>query len=67
MRFTYLFVKLNEGWLKQLANISVLMVGILHVTQTLAQVSLIGQEDLLDLAWQGVQWHLNILGVSDFL
>ena len=44
-----------------------LMVGILHMTQGLAHVGLLGQEDLFDLAGEGVQWHSNILGVPDFL
>ena len=67
MLCTYLFVKLDEGWLEQLSNAGILMVGVLHVTQTLAQFIFISQEDLLNLAWEGVQWHFNILGVSDFL
>lgn len=43
------------------------MVGVLHVTQTLAQIMLLWKEDLLDLARKGVQWHVNILCVPDFL
>lgn len=43
------------------------MVGVLHVTQTLAQIMLFWKEDLLDLAGKGVQWHVNILCVPDFL
>lgn len=63
----HLFVKLDEGGLEQLSNVGRLMVGVLHVTQTLAHFCFVLQEDLLDLAWQCMQWHINILGVSDFL
>ena len=38
---TYLFVKLDECWLEQLSEVGILMVRVLHVTQTLAQVGLL--------------------------
>lgn len=43
------------------------MVGVLHVTQTLAHIMFVGQKDLLHLSWKGVEGDVNILGVSDFL
>ena len=43
------------------------MVWVLHMTKTLAHVVFIWQEDLFHLSWKRVEWHFNILSVSDFL
>ena len=64
---TYLLVQLDKGRLVQLVQIGALVVGVLHVAEALAQVSLLWQEDLLDLSGQGVQGNLNVLGVADLL
>ena len=66
-RVTYLLVKLDEGGLEELVEVGALVVGVLHVAEALAEVGLFGQEDLLDLARQRVQRHLDILCISDFL
>jgi len=65
--FTYLFVEFDEGGLEKLIQLRALVVGVLHVTETLAQVGFLWQEDLLDLTWKGVEWHLDVLSVSDLL
>jgi hypothetical protein len=66
-RTTYLFVELNEGGLEQFVQLGALVIGILYVTETLAHVVLLGQENLLDLTGQSVEWHLHVLRVPDFL
>jgi hypothetical protein len=41
--------------------------GVLHVTQALAHVSLLGEEALLDGSWESVQGNNDVLGVADLL
>ena len=63
---TYLFVQLDEDGLEELIQVCSLMVGVLHVTQTLAHVGLIRQEDLLHLLGERVQGHIYVFSVSNF-
>ena len=65
--FTYLFVKLDEGGLKELIQLRPLVIWVLHVAQALAHVGLVWQENLLHLPREGVQRNFYVLGVSDLL
>ena len=64
---TYLFIKLDECWLKKLLNLCGGMVGVLSVTQTLTSFSLLWHVVLLKLLWKSVERHDNVSGVSDLL
>ena len=64
---TYLFVKFDECGLEELVQSLALVIWVLHMAQGLAQVGLVGQENLLHLSWECVEWHLYVLSVSDLL
>ena len=63
---TYLFVQLHESGFELFSDVFTIVIGILHVTETLAWICLVRQELPLDLPGQGVQRHWHVLGVSDF-
>ena len=62
---TYLFVELGKSGLEQLSNVGALMVGVLHLAQTLTKFSLVGQELLFDGAGKSMKRHNLILRVSN--
>ena len=64
---TYLFVKLDEGGLIELVQLFSLMIWVLGVTQALAHISFVRQENLLHLSREGMERYLYVLSVSDLL
>ena len=62
---TYLFVKLNEGWLEESSVIGSSMVWVLGVTQTFAHLIFWLQEVSLDLSRKSVEGNNDVSGVSD--
>ena len=62
---TYLFVKLNEGWLEKGSVILGCVVWVLGVTQTFAHFIFWLQEISLDLSWEGVEWNNDVSGISN--
>ena len=61
---TYLLVKLGEGRLEELVDVSLHMVRVLGVRQTLAVLSLLGEEVLLDRARKAGQRDSLVLRVA---
>ena len=67
---TYLFVKLDKGWLKKLLNILlgfIHVVWVLDVTQALVHGALLWQEVSFDLPGQSMQRHNYVLSIADLL
>ena len=64
---TYLLVKLGEGWLEELVDLSLHVVRVLRVRQTLAGVGLLGKEVLLDRARKAGQRDALVLRVAKLL
>jgi hypothetical protein len=64
---TYLFVKLDKGWLEEFIDLLASVVGVLSVTQTFALKRLVCQEVLFKLSWESMKWHNHVLSVSDLL
>lgn len=62
---TYLFVELGKSGLEQLSNVGALVVGVLHLTETLAEFGLVGQELLFDGARKSVKRDNLVLRISN--
>ena len=62
---TYLFVELDEDWLKKLLIVFAPVVNVLGVTETLVKLGLVGHEVLVDWSWKRKLRNGNILGVSN--
>ena len=65
-RCTYLFVKFDESWFKQLLNLFSVVLWVLHVTKTFAHVRFSWQEVFLNGPRQSMQWNYNVFRVSYF-
>jgi hypothetical protein len=61
----YLLVKLGIGGLVQLVDVGSLVVRVLHLAETLAHVSLLGQELLCDGARKSMKVHNLVLSISN--
>ena len=64
---TYLFVKLNEGWLEESSVIGSSMVWVLGVTQTFTHLVLWLQEVSLNLSRKSVERNNDVSGISNLL
>ena len=62
---TYLFVELGKSGLEQLSNVGALVVGVLHLAQTLAEFGLVGQELLFDSARKSMKRDNLVLRISN--
>lgn len=63
---TYLFIKFDESWFKQLLNLISVVLWVLHVTKTFAHVGLRWQKVFLNGSWKSMEWNSHIFSVSYF-
>ena len=64
---TYLFVKLDEGWLELLLNVFTKVVWELVVRIGLACIVLVLWCKIEWLSWNFVEWNFSVLGIADLV
>jgi len=64
---TYLFVKLNKGWLEEGSVVINHVVWVLGVTQTFAHFIFWLQEVSFNLSRKSMKWNNDVSGISNLL